>query len=102
MSVHAFAVPGGASPSTACAAPGRVCLRKPMLQLYIPVYKSFVLHLEVSACQQKPVLHLYVCFCAEPGGSLSSRAYFAPVRVLLCFSWMCLYTIMYGTLEIYF
>jgi hypothetical protein len=33
-------VPGGDWPTAACAAPGRVCLQEPVLQLYMSVYKS--------------------------------------------------------------
>jgi hypothetical protein len=37
------------------------------------------------------MLHLSMCFCADPGGLLSSRVYAAPV--LLCCSWICMSSI---------
>ncbi len=37
-----------------------------------------------SFCLQEPVMHMYVCYSAEPGRCLSTRAYAAPIHMLLC------------------
>jgi hypothetical protein len=50
-------------PTEACAAPGPVYLQEPVWHLYLSVYKSLALLLDVTVS----VLHLYVCFCAAPG-----------------------------------
>ncbi len=36
-----------------------------------------------SVCLQEPVMHLYVCFSAEPGRCLSTKDYALPIHVLL-------------------
>ncbi len=39
-----------------------------------------------SVCLREPRMHLYVCFCAAPGGCLFTRAYDAHVHVqYVCF-----------------
>ncbi len=52
----------GVWPTEPYPAPGRVYLQEPLLHLYMSVYQSFVLHLEVSVFK----LHMYLCFCAAP------------------------------------
>jgi hypothetical protein len=64
-----YAAQGRVSVYRSCAAPVRVLLCCTRTRL----------------CLQEAVLHLFVCFCADPGGCLSTRAYAASVLVLLCF-----------------
>jgi hypothetical protein len=44
----AYAVLRAVRHTAACAAPEHVCLQEPVVHLYMPIYKNFMLHLEMS------------------------------------------------------
>ncbi len=65
------------------------------LLVHVSVCKEELCTAPRSVCLREPMMHLYVCFCAAPRGCLSSRAYNAAhvcfyLQELLCSFRVCL------------